>query len=99
MRKLIALATVALAAVAVAVPASAAPGPVAGETAQYLSGPDCLRAGQETLRTISPDGNSLSYFAVNGVPLSVIGGTGTAPLSAVFGLHLKSPALFPWCAK
>lgn len=99
MRTLIALATVALAAVAFAVPASAAGGPVAGETANSMSGTDCLRAGQDTLRTISPDGNSLSYFARNGVPLSVIGGTGTAPLATVFTLHLKTPSLFPWCAK
>ena len=50
MRTLIALATVALAAVAFAVPASAAGGPVAGETANTMSGTDCLRAGQDTLR-------------------------------------------------
>jgi hypothetical protein len=31
------------------------------------------------------------------VPLSLIGGEGTAPLSTVLRLHLSNPELFPWC--
>jgi hypothetical protein len=55
---------------------------------------DCLRAGLAVLQ----DNGGVAYFARNGVPLSLIGGQGTAPLSTVLRLHLTSPQLFPWCA-
>jgi hypothetical protein len=63
--------------------------------AKPASAPDtaCLRAGMAVLQ----DNGGVDYFARNGVPLSLIGGEGTAPLSTVLRLHLTNPALFPWC--
>ncbi|MBW3612388.1 MAG: hypothetical protein KY392_00845 [Chloroflexi bacterium] len=43
------------------------------------------------------DNGGVAFFARNGVPLSLIGGEGTAPLSTVLKLHLSNPELFPWC--
>ena len=53
----------------------------------------CLQAGMAVLQ----ENGGVSYFAQNGVPLSLIGGQGTAPLPTVLRLHLTSPGLFPWC--
>ena len=53
----------------------------------------CLHAGMAVLQ----DNGGVDYFARNGVPLSLIGGEGTAPLSTVLRLHLTTPGLFPWC--
>jgi hypothetical protein len=53
----------------------------------------CLHAGMAVLQ----DNGGVGYFARNGVPLSLIGGEGTAPLSTVLRLHLATPGLFPWC--
>jgi hypothetical protein len=53
----------------------------------------CLQAGMAVLQ----ENGGVSYFARNGVPLSLIGGEGTAPLSTVLRLHLTSPGFFPWC--
>jgi hypothetical protein len=43
------------------------------------------------------DNGGVDYFARNGVPLGLIGGEGTAPLSTVLRLHLTTPGLYPWC--
>ena len=95
MLRLISTSAIVVAAAALlALPASAG---VAPATQAHSSGPDCLRAGQATLRELA-GGRSLSVFAREGVPLSVIGGEGTAPLATVFRLHLTEPSLFPWCA-
>lgn len=85
MRKLLVL-TAALATLAFAGTASAKPAG-APDT-------DCLRAGIAVLQA----NGGVDDFARNGVPLSLIGGEGTAPLATVFKLHLTRPALFPWCA-
>jgi hypothetical protein len=79
-------AAVLLGALSLAGGASAAPPATAPDT-------DCLRAGMAVLQ----DNGGVAYFAQNGVPLSLIGGEGTAPLSTVLRLHLTSPGLFPWC--
>ena len=85
MRKLLVL-TAAVASLAFAGTASAKPAG-APDT-------DCLRAGIAVLQA----NGGVDDFARDGVPLSLIGGTGTAPLSTVFKLHLTQPGLFPWCA-
>lgn len=54
---------------------------------------ECLRAGLAVLQA----NGGVAYFARNGVPLSLIGGEGTAPLPTVLRLHLTNPELFPWC--
>jgi hypothetical protein len=86
-RKLIVLAACAVAVLAIASPASAAR-PATPDT-------QCLQTGLGVLQA----NGGVSYFARNGVPLSLIGGEGTAPLSTVLQLHLFQPALFPWCAR
>lgn len=86
MRKLIAAVAV-VATLAFAGTASAAKPEGAPDT-------DCLRAGIAVLQA----NGGVAYFAKNGVPLSLIGGEGTAPLATVFKLHLWQPELFPWCA-
>ena len=85
-RKLAVLVVAVAALVVSAAPASAAR-PATPDTA-------CLHAGLAVLQA----NGGVSYFAKNGVPLSLIGGTGTAPLSTVLRLHLTQPGLFPWCA-
>ncbi|HSK17278.1 MAG TPA: hypothetical protein VK915_14065 [Gaiellaceae bacterium] len=88
MRQLVTLVVVALAAVALTAGPAAAKGKPAGT-------PDtaCLQAGISVLQA----NGGVAYFARNGVPLSLIGGEGTAPLPTVLQLHLTSPELFPWC--
>ena len=86
LRKVVPLTAVLLAALTLAGGAAAAKPAGAPDTA-------CLQAGKEVLR----DNGGIAYFARNGVPLSLIGGEGTAPLSTVLRLHLTNPALFPWC--
>lgn len=68
---------------------------LAGPAAAKPSTPDyqCLQAGIGVLQA----NGGVAYFARNGVPLSLIGGEGTAPLATVLKLHLWSPQLFPWC--
>jgi hypothetical protein len=53
----------------------------------------CLHEGIAVLQA----NGGVDEFAQNGVPLSLIGGEGTASLSAVLRLHLTNPGLFPWC--
>ena len=86
-RKLIVLAASVVAVLAIASPASAA----------RPATPDvqCLQTGLGVLQA----NGGVAYFAQNGVPLSLIGGEGTAPLSTVLKLHLFQPSLFPWCAR
>ena len=79
-------AAVALGALALASGASAGKPAGAPDTA-------CLHAGMAVLQ----DNGGVDDFARNGVPLSLIGGEGTAPLSTVLRLHLTNPGLFPWC--
>lgn len=72
---------------------SLAGGAAAGENPAGTPDTSCLHAGMAVLQ----DNGGVSYFARNGVPLSLIGGEGTAPLSTVLRLHLTNPGLFPWC--
>jgi hypothetical protein len=91
LRKLIVLvAGVAAAAALLAGPATAAP------TAPTInpSAGQCVAAGVRVLQ----ENGGISYFARNGVPLSLIGGEGTLPLSTVIWLHITNPELFPWCS-
>jgi hypothetical protein len=85
-RKLAAVTTAAVAALSLAGAASAAKPAGAPDTS-------CLQAGMAVLRA----NGGVDDFARNGVPLSLIGGEGTAPLSTVLRLHLTDPELFPWC--
>lgn len=86
-RKLIVLAAALVAVLAIASPASAA----------RPATPDvqCLQTGIGVLQA----NGGVAFFAKNGVPLSLIGGEGTAPLATVLQLHLFQPQLFPWCAR
>ena len=86
LRRLAAVTTAAIAALSLAGAASAAKPAGAPDTS-------CLRAGMAVLQA----NGGVDYFAQNGVPLSLIGGEGTAPLSTVLRLHLTDPELFPWC--
>ena len=88
LRKLIVLTIAVVAILAIASPASAA---------RPATAPDvkCLQTGLGVLKA----NGGVAYFAKNGVPLSLIGGEGTAPLSTVLKLHLFQPSLFPWCAR
>ena len=72
----------------------AVPGTAAAARPASAPDTDCLRAGIAVLQA----NGGVSYFAQNGVPLSLIGGEGTAPLATVFKLHLTQPGLFPWCS-
>ena len=86
-RKLtLAVATAALAITAIA-------GPVAARAPESNADVGCLAAGKAVLQA----NGGISFFARNGVPLSLIGGEGTAPLATVLRLHLSNPELFPWC--
>jgi hypothetical protein len=87
-RKLVVLAAGLVAVLALASPATAA---------RPAAKPDvkCLQTGLGVLQA----NGGVAYFAKNGVPLSLIGGEGTAPLSTVLKLHLFQPSLFPWCAR
>jgi len=84
--------TLSVAAAALAVTALA--GPVAAGAPESKPDVGCLAAGRAVLQA----NGGISYFARNGVPLSLIGGEGTAPLATVFRLHLSNPELFGWCA-
>ena len=83
--------TLSIAAAALAV--SAIAGPVAARAPESNADVACLSAGLAVLRA----NGGVATFARNGVPLSLIGGEGTAPLSTVLRLHLSNPELFPWC--
>jgi hypothetical protein len=83
--------TLAVASAALAITAIA--GPVAARAPESAANVDCLAAGL----TVLQENGGVAFFARNGVPLSLIGGEGTAPLSTVLRLHLSSPELFPWC--
>lgn len=83
--------TLAVAAAALAITTLA--GPVAGRAPESNADVGCLAAGLAVLQ----ENGGVASFARNGVPLSLIGGEGTAPLSTVLRLHLSSPELFPWC--
>ena len=87
LRKFVVLAAALVATLAIASPASAA----------RPATPDvsCLQTGLGVLQA----NGGVAYFAKNGVPLSLIGGEGTAPLATVLKLHLFQPSLFPWCAR
>ena len=87
LRKIVVLAAALVAVLVIASPASAA----------RPATPDvqCLQTGLGVLQA----NGGVSFFAKNGVPLSLIGGEGTAPLSTVLKLHLFQPSLFPWCAR
>jgi hypothetical protein len=86
MRKLISITAAAVGAVSLASGAGAAKPAEAPDTV-------CLHAGMAVLQA----NGGVDDFARKGVPLSLIGGEGTAPLSAVLRLHLTNPELFPWC--
>jgi len=83
--------TLAVASAALAIAAVA--GPVAAQAPESNADTDCLSSGLAVLQ----ENGGVAYFARNGVPLSLIGGEGTAPLSTVLRLHLSNPELFPWC--
>jgi hypothetical protein len=83
--------TLAVASAALAIAAVA--GPVAARAPESNADVGCLAAGLAVLQ----DNGGVAFFARNGVPLSLIGGEGTAPLSTVLKLHLSNPELFPWC--
>jgi hypothetical protein len=83
--------TLAVAAAALAVTAIA--GPVAARAPVSNADTGCLAAGLSVLQA----NGGVAFFARNGVPLSLIGAEGTAPLSTVLKLHLSNPELFPWC--
>ncbi|HUG48007.1 MAG TPA: hypothetical protein VMP67_06300 [Candidatus Limnocylindria bacterium] len=75
-----------LASALIAGPAAAAPGP---------RDTDCLRSGIAVLQA----NGGISFFARNGVPVSLIDPTSSEilPLSTVLRLHLTNPELWPWC--